>query len=59
LFKNKKQKYKSIMKKNTIKVLSALFLSLFLVTACSKDKNTGTTGTTGTTTATGAEASKS
>lgn len=47
------------MKKNTIKVLSALFLSLFLVTACSKDKNTGTTGTTGTTTATGAEASKS
>jgi hypothetical protein len=26
------------MKKNTLKVLSALFLSLFLVTACSKDK---------------------
>ena len=30
------------MKTHTLKVLSALFLSLFLVTACSKTKNTGT-----------------
>jgi hypothetical protein len=30
------------MKTHTIKVLSALFLSFFLVTACNKAKNTGT-----------------
>ncbi len=40
------------MKKNTVKVLSALFVSLFLVASCgSKDKNTGTGTGTGTATA--------
>ena len=37
------------MKKHTLKVLSTLFMGLFLVTACSKDKNAGgaTTGGAG------------
>ena len=33
------------MKKNITKVLSALFVSLFLVTSCSKDAGTGTAPT--------------
>jgi hypothetical protein len=37
-----KTKNKPIMKKNTIKVLSALFVSLFLITSCGTNEPTGT-----------------